>query len=128
MHVPLNDLRRCNEPYVAELRAAFDQVVGAGSFILGRQVSAFEEEFAGFCGVAHCVGMANGSDALELALRAVGISADDEVITVANAGMYSTVAIRAIGAPGPTRSIAANGGSQARPATNASSHALATGG
>src|SRR5207249_990429 len=98
MHVPLNDLRRSNEPYVAELRAAFDQVVGAGSFILGRQVSAFEEEFAGFCGVAHCVGMANGSDALELALRAVGISADDDVITVANAGMYSTVAIRAIGA------------------------------
>ena len=98
MHVPLNDLRRSNEPYVAELRAAFDQVVGAGSFILGRQVSAFEEEFAGFCGVAHCVGMANGTDALELALRAVGISADDEVITVANAGMYSTVAIRAIGA------------------------------
>src|SRR5436189_1049835 len=98
MHVSLNDLRRCNEPYVADLRAAFDQVVGAGSFILGPQVSAFEAEFAAFCGAAHCVGMANGSDALELALRAVGISADDDVITVANAGMYSTVAIRAIGA------------------------------
>src|SRR5438034_3394905 len=98
MHVPLNDLRRNNKPYAAELRAAFDQVVGAGSFILGRHVTSFKAEFAEFCGVAHCVGMANGSDALELALRALGVSANDEVITVANAGMYSTVAIRAIGA------------------------------
>ena len=98
MHVPLNDLRRNNEPYRAEFRATFDQVVGAGSFILGRHVTSFEAEFAEFCGVAHCVGVASGSDALELALRALGVSADDEVITVANAGMYSSVAIRAIGA------------------------------
>ena len=98
MHVPLNDLRRSNEAYADDLRAAFDQVVGAGSFILGPQVAAFEDEFAAFCGVTNCVGLASGSDALELALRASGISADDDVITVANAGMYSTIAIRAVGA------------------------------
>jgi len=98
MHVPLNDLRRNNGAHAADLRAAFDQVVGAGSFILGAQVAAFEREFAAFCGVAHCVGLASGSDALELALRAIGVSTDDEVITVANAGMYATVAIRAVGA------------------------------
>src|SRR5207248_2474850 len=59
---------------------------------------AFEAAFAAFCGVAHCVGLANGSDALELALRAIGVAAGDDVATVANAGTYSTVAIRAIGA------------------------------
>ena len=98
MHVPLNDLRRSSAVHAADWRAAFEQVIAAGSFILGPQVAAFEAEFAHFCGVAHCVGLASGSDALELALRALGVSADDEVMTVANAGMYSTVAIRAIGA------------------------------
>jgi dTDP-4-amino-4,6-dideoxygalactose transaminase len=98
MHVPLNDLRRSGEPYAADLRIAFDRVIDGGSFILGRQVAAFEDEFASFCGVSNCVGLASGSDALELALRAVGVSADDDVITAANAGMYATVAIRAVGA------------------------------
>src|SRR5438045_1214894 len=98
MHVPLNDLRRSNQTHAEALRAAFGQVVDAGSFILGPQVAAFEADFATFCGVAHCVGLANGSDALELALRAIGVTANDDVITVANAGMYSTIAIRAIGA------------------------------
>jgi aminotransferase EvaB len=98
MRVPLNDLRRSNESYVAGFRAAFDQVVARGFFVLGDEVASFEAEFAAFCGVAHCVGLANGSDALELALRAAGVEGNDEVATVANAGMYSTVAIRAIGA------------------------------
>jgi dTDP-3-amino-2,3,6-trideoxy-4-keto-D-glucose/dTDP-3-amino-3,4,6-trideoxy-alpha-D-glucose/dTDP-2,6-dideoxy-D-kanosamine transaminase len=98
MRVPLNDLRRSNESYVAGFRAAFDQVVSRGSFVLGDEVASFEAEFAAFCDVAHCVGLANGSDALELALRAAGVEGNDEVATVANAGMYSTVAIRAIGA------------------------------
>ena len=96
--VPLNDLRRNNEVFAARFRAAFDRVVASGSFILGDEASAFEAEFAAFCGVAHCVGLANGSDALELALRAVGVKGNDEVATVANAGMYSTIAIRATGA------------------------------
>jgi len=98
MRVPLNDLQRGNASFAAGFRAAFDRVVASGSFVLGNEVAAFEAEFAAFCGVAHCVGLANGTDALELALRAVGVATNDEVATVANAGMYSTVAIRAIGA------------------------------
>ena len=98
MRVPLNDLRRGNERYAAVLRSRFDQVVTRGRFILGEEVAAFEAEFAAFCGVGHCVGVGNGTDALELALRSVGVAPGDEVATVANAGMYSTVAIRAIGA------------------------------
>jgi len=98
MRVPLNDLRRGRERYAQRLREQFDHVLAKGSYILGEQVSAFEAEFAAYCGVAHCVGVASGSDALELALRAVGVGADDDVVTVANAGMYSTIAIRAIGA------------------------------
>jgi dTDP-3-amino-2,3,6-trideoxy-4-keto-D-glucose/dTDP-3-amino-3,4,6-trideoxy-alpha-D-glucose/dTDP-2,6-dideoxy-D-kanosamine transaminase len=98
MRVPLNDLRRNNESHAEGFRAAFDRVLASGSFILGDEVAAFEAEFAAFCGAAHCVGLANGSDALELALRALGVGRNDEVATVANAGMYSTIAIRAIGA------------------------------
>src|SRR5215468_10062621 len=98
MRVPLNDLRRGNERYAAGLRSRFDQVVTRGRFVLDEEVAAFEAEFAAFCGVAHCVGVGNGTDALELALRSVGVAPGDEVATVANAGMYSTVAIRAIGA------------------------------
>jgi len=98
MRVPLNDLRRGRERYAAGLRAQFEHVLAQGSYILGEQVSAFESEFAAFCGVAHCVGVASGSDALELALRALGVGAGDDVLTVANAGMYGTIAIRAVGA------------------------------
>ena len=98
MQVPLNDLRRVHQPHAARYRATFDRVLERGSFILGDEVAAFEAEFAQYCGVANCVGVASGSDALELALRAVGVKPDDDVATVANAGMYGTIAIRATGA------------------------------
>ena len=67
-------------------------------FVLGPEVDAFERAFADYCGVRHCVGVANGTDALELALRALGIEAGDRVAVVANAGGYSAAAVRAIGA------------------------------
>ena len=79
-------------------REAFDRVQASGRYVLGAEVAAFEGEFAATCGVAHAVGVASGSDALELALRAAGVTAADEVATVANAAMYATLAIRAIGA------------------------------
>ncbi|HYO83980.1 MAG TPA: DegT/DnrJ/EryC1/StrS family aminotransferase, partial [Bryobacteraceae bacterium] len=62
------------------------------------EVDAFESEFAAWCGARQCVGTGNGTDALELALRAVGVTAGSRVATVANAGMYSTAAILACGA------------------------------
>ena len=98
MQVPLNDLRRVHAPHASALRAAYERVFSRGAFVLGEEVRAFEQAFAAYCGTGECVGVANGSDALEIALRAVGVSAGDRVATVANAAMYSTLAIRAIGA------------------------------
>lgn len=94
----INDLRRHVESLRPELERAARRVIDAGWFVLGNEVTAFEREFAAYCGVEHCVGVANGTDALELALRALGIGDGHRVATVANAGFYSTVAIRAVGA------------------------------
>jgi len=94
----INDLKRHNEALAGELRGALERVLARGWFILGPEVEAFEREFAQACAASHCVGVANGTDALELAVRALGIGPGDEVATVANAGGYSTVAIRAAGA------------------------------
>ncbi len=96
--IPLNDLKRQTESLAVELRAAAERVLARGWFVLGPEVEAFELEFAAYCGVAQCVALANGTDALELALRALGVGPGDQVATVANAGGYSTTAIRAIGA------------------------------
>lgn len=93
-----NDLLRHTQPIQKELNAAITSVVESGLFILGPQVSAFENEFATYCGVTYCVSLANGTDALELALRALGICKGKTVLTVANAGMYSSLAINATGA------------------------------
>ena len=80
------------------MRAAFDSVLSAGHFVLGKSVSDFESQFAHWCGVEHAVGVGNGSDALELALRALDVGVGARVLTVANAGAYATTAIRACGA------------------------------
>lgn len=95
--VPLFDATRVQAPHLPAIRAAIDGVLASGRLILGPEVARFEEAFAGYCGVSHAVGVANGSDALELALRAVGVGAGDRVVAVANAGGYATVAIRACG-------------------------------
>ena len=81
-----------------ELRAAAERVVASGRYLAGPEVAAFEAEFAAYCGVRECVAVANGTDALELALRAAGVTAGDRVATVANAGCYASSAIRSIGA------------------------------
>lgn len=98
MRVPFNDLSRDQNSSEAELRAALDRVLLSGNYVLGQEVEAFEREFAEYCGTKFCVGVANGTDALELGLRAVEVEPGQEVITVANAGMYATTAILAIGA------------------------------
>jgi aminotransferase EvaB len=96
--IALNDLRRHTDSMVDELRAAAERVMASGWFVLGPEVEAFEREFAVYCGVSECVALGNGTEALELALRAAGLGPGDQVATVANAGGYSTTAIRAIGA------------------------------
>ncbi|HYR06012.1 MAG TPA: DegT/DnrJ/EryC1/StrS family aminotransferase [Gallionella sp.] len=94
----INDLNRHTQPIQAALSTAIGRVLHSGWFVLGPEVRAFEEEFADYCGTSHCVSLANGTDALELALRALGIGHGKTVLTVANAGMYGTAAILATGA------------------------------
>ena len=92
----INDLGRHTTPLRAELLSALETVLDSGHFILGRELAAFEHEFADFCRVGDCVGVANGTDALELGLRACGVRPGDSVAAVANAGLYGTTAIRAL--------------------------------
>ena len=94
----MNDPGRLNAALQDELEAAVQRVVRSGRYVLGEEVSAFEEAFAAFCGTRHCIGVGNGTDALELALRALGLKPGDQVATVANAGMYASAAIMAVGA------------------------------
>jgi len=81
-----------------DFRAAVQRVLDSNWFLLGQELTAFEQEFAASLGVGCCVGVANGTDALELALRAVGVAPGDTVVAAANAGFYGSAAIRAIGA------------------------------
>lgn len=94
----INDLSLHNNAIAPALRSAANRVIDSGWYAMGSEVAAFEKAFAEYCGTADAIGVANGTDAIELALRAVGIAVNDEVITVANAGFYSSTAIRAIGA------------------------------
>jgi dTDP-4-amino-4,6-dideoxygalactose transaminase len=82
--VPLVDLSLQHAEVAAEVASGFDRVLSSGAYILGPDVSAFEEEFAAYCSVKNCVGVANGTDAVELALRSCGIGVGDEVIVPAN--------------------------------------------
>ena len=81
-----------------ELLEAVDTVFGSGQLILGKSVSGFESEFAGYHGIDHCVGLDNGTNAIALGLRALGIGPGDEVITVSNTAAPTVVAIDSIGA------------------------------
>lgn len=94
----INDLGRHISPMQNEIAQAIARVTASGWFVLGPEVNAFEKEFAAYCGSDYCVSLANGTDALELALRAISIGTGNKVITVANSGMYSSAAILAAGA------------------------------
>jgi dTDP-4-amino-4,6-dideoxygalactose transaminase len=74
------------------------QVMESGAYILGPEVKAFEEHFAGYLGAAHCIGVANGTDAVQLALRAVGVESGDMVVTVSHTAVATVSAIDWIGA------------------------------
>ncbi len=82
----------------AEIDAALQRVLESGYYILGQEVAAFEQEFAAFIGVAHGIGVANGTDALEIALRACGVGAGDVVITVSHTAVATVSAIERAGA------------------------------
>lgn len=95
--IPFLDLKAINQQYRQDLIDAATRVIDSGWYVLGQEVKAFEQEFAAYCGASHCVGMANGLDALVLTLRAwkeMGkLHEGDEVIVPANTYIASVLAI-----------------------------------
>lgn len=98
MTIPLFDTATQLQPLRAELDDAVRRVLDSGRFILGPEVSAFEEEFAAYVGAAHGVGVGNGTDALMIALRAVGVAEGDDVVVPSFSFYASAEAIAAVGA------------------------------
>ncbi len=96
--IPFNDLLTPNADLQDAIDAAALRVLHSGWYILGTEVSAFEAEFAAYHGVEHAVGVANGTDAIELALRAAGIGRGDEVITVSHTAVPTVCAVERAGA------------------------------
>lgn len=96
--VPFVALDRQYHAYKAEIDAAFERVASSGMYVMGDEVEAFEAELAQICGVPYALTVANGTDALILALKALNIGAGDEVITAPNSFIASAGAIIAVGA------------------------------
>jgi dTDP-4-amino-4,6-dideoxygalactose transaminase len=94
----INDLQRHISQITPAIEQAVSRVLASGWFVLGPEVEAFEKTFAAYVGVNHCRTVANGTDALELALRAVGVNRNAVVASVANAGFYTSNTLMAIGA------------------------------
>jgi dTDP-4-amino-4,6-dideoxygalactose transaminase len=95
--VPMLDLGYQHRQVKAEVRAGFDRVMATSSYILGPDVAAFEREYAEFSGVGHVIGVGNGTDAIELALRAAGIG-DGDVVIPANTFVATAEAVVRAGA------------------------------
>jgi dTDP-4-amino-4,6-dideoxygalactose transaminase len=92
--IKINDLGAKVRRKRKEIDHAFSNVLDSGWLILGPQVQAFEKSFASYIGVEHCIGVANGTDALEIAFKAFDITVGDSVGFSANAGMYSYTALQ----------------------------------
>ncbi|MGD0980237.1 MAG: DegT/DnrJ/EryC1/StrS family aminotransferase [Solirubrobacteraceae bacterium] len=98
MPIPLFDTSTPLEPLRADVRAAVERVLDSGRYILGPEVRAFEAEFADYVGAAHAIGVANGTDALTIALRAMGVGPGDEVVVPSFSFFASAEAIPPTGA------------------------------
>ena len=96
--VPLVDLEAQHAPLHDEILAAWSRILRAGAFVSGPEVAAFEGEFAAACEVAHCVAVSSGTDALLLALRAIGVGPGDRVIVPANTFFATAEAVSLAGA------------------------------
>lgn len=97
-HIPFNDLNPLHKQLSWEIDTAVQRVLKSGWYILGPEVEAFENAFAAYHGVKYAVGVANGTDAIELALRAAGIGVGDEVITVSHTAVATICAVERAGA------------------------------
>jgi dTDP-4-amino-4,6-dideoxygalactose transaminase len=96
--IPLVDLTLQRDRVAGDVEAGFEQVFKETSFVLGPAVAAFEQSFAEYCGVSHVVGVGNGTDALELALRSARVGPGDEVVLPANTFVATAEAVLRTGA------------------------------
>lgn len=98
MDVPFVDLRAQYRAIADEVRPRVEAVMANADFILGQDVTSFEEEFAAYCGVSYGIGLDSGTSALDLSLRACDVGEGDEVITAANTFFATAAAITYVGA------------------------------
>ena len=98
MNIPFLDLRAAYLELKPEIDSAVVRVLSSGYYILGPEVDAFEAEFAAYCNASHAVGVANGLDALHLALRAMDVGPGDEVIVPSNTYIATWLAVSQCGA------------------------------
>lgn len=98
MNVPFVDFKAALLDMRSDMSTACDNVVAGGNLILGSELEAFEKEFATYCGAAHCVGVANGLEAISLSLRALGIKSGDEVIVPSQTFVATWLAVSHVGA------------------------------
>lgn len=98
MSIPFLDLKAAYLELQPEIDAAVARVLSSGYYILGPEVDAFEADYASYCGAADCVGVANGLDALHLALRAMDVGPGDEVIVPSNTYIATWLAVSQCGA------------------------------
>jgi dTDP-4-amino-4,6-dideoxygalactose transaminase len=96
--IPLVDLAAQHAEVADDIAEGWQQVLDRTSFIAGPQVASFESEYAAFVGTRHCVGVANGTDAIEIALRSLGVGAGDECILPANTFIATAEAVSRAGA------------------------------
>lgn len=98
MKVPLNDLSREVTEIGSSIHEGIARVMKRGWFLMGEELDNFESKFANYLGVNHFVGLANGTDALEIALRCLDVGNGDKVIVAPNAAMYGTIGVLNCGA------------------------------
>jgi dTDP-4-amino-4,6-dideoxygalactose transaminase len=98
LQIPAEDLTRQYQQIKAEVANAIETVLPSGKYTLGPNLEKFEHQFAEYCGVKHCIGISNGTEALHLALAAMGVEPGDEVITQANTYVATAFAINYLSA------------------------------
>jgi len=98
VNIPMLDLSRQHEFLMDELISSIQKIIRENAFIGGAYVDKFEENFANYCGTQYCIGVANGTDALMMALMSLGIGQGDEVITTASSFFATAEAISCVGA------------------------------